>query len=72
MRGRNGNLAAKAVLAFEGAGECDFRMNGGCLGENVSSMDEVSFDLPLEGGLDVDGDESDNNGSKPTGTRFKS
>ena len=74
MRGRNENLEAKAELAFEGAGGYDLRKNGGWLGEDVLSMDGVLFVPPLqvvgagfEGG---DGDVSDNNGSKPTGTRF--
>jgi len=75
MRGRNENLEAKEALALEGAGECDLLCtNGGWLGENVS-MDEVFFDPPSDvvgGGLEGGGDVSDNNGSKPTGTRFRS
>jgi hypothetical protein len=75
MRGTNENLEAKEVLAFEGAGECDLCTDGGWLGENVSSMDEVFFDPLSEvvgGGLEGGGDVSDNSGSKPTGTRFRS
>lgn len=71
MRGRNGNLEAKAEVALEGADESDFRKSGGCLGGNVSSMDEVFFDPTLEGGLHGGADGSDNNGSRPTGTRFR-
>jgi hypothetical protein len=74
MRGTNENLEAKAELAFEGAGGgYEFRKNDGWLGENVLSMDEVLFDPPLQvvgGGFEGDEDGSDNNGSKPTGTRF--
>jgi len=79
MRGKNENLEAKAVLAFEGACECDLlcTIGGEWLGENVSSMDEVFFGPPLDvvGGGGLGGDEggvSDNKGSKPTGTRFRS
>jgi len=73
MRGTNENLEAKAELAFEGAGGCDFRKNGGWLGGNVLSTNEVFFGPLLQvvgGGFEGDGDGSDNSGSKPTGTRF--
>ena len=79
MRGRKENLEAKPELAFEGAGECGFRTNGGWLGENVLLLDKVFFDPSLvvvgggAGGFEGDdGDGSDSNGSKPTGTRFNS
>lgn len=76
MRGRNENLEAKAELALGGADEIDFRKKGCCFGGNVSSVDEVlHFDPTLEGGFGGVGDGvdgSDNNGSNPTGTRFKS
>ena len=76
MRGTKENREAKAVPAFEGAGGCDFRTNGGWLGENVLSMDEVFFD-PLSdvvvAGLGGGGEGvSGNSCSKPTGTRFRS
>lgn len=74
MRGTNENLEAKAVLAFEGAGVCDLYTDGGLLGGNVLSMDEVLFDLLLDGvgGLEGDDGVSGNNGNRPTGTRFSS
>lgn len=74
MSGRNENLAANPVAGFGGAGECDFRGNWGCLGRDVSLPDEVFFDPTLEGGGGLAGaaDGSDNKGSRPTGTRFKS
>ena len=75
MRGRNENLEAKAELTFEGAGGCDFRKNCGCLGENALSMDGVLLHPPLQVvGVDFEGsgDGSDNNGKRPTGTRFSS
>lgn len=73
MSGRNENLEANVELGFEGAGEHDFRANWGSLGRGVSLMDEVLFDPTLEGGgLAGTEDGSDNKGSRPTGTRFKS
>jgi hypothetical protein len=75
MRGRNENLEAKAERAFKSAGESEFRTKGGWLGENVLLLDKVFFDPSLVvvgGGGFEGGDGSDNNGSKPTGTRFNS
>jgi len=72
MRGTNANLRAKAEL---GATGCDFRKNGGWLGESALSMGVLAFGMPLQlggGGFDGGGDASDNNGSNPTGTRFSS
>jgi hypothetical protein len=73
MRGTNENLEAKAELAFEGAGECDLRTNGGWLGENVLSMDEVVFNplVAVVGGLEGGEGVSGNSGSRPTGTRLR-
>lgn len=73
MRGTNENLEVKAERVFGGAGEGDLRTNGGWLGENVLSMDEVVFN-PLSdvvGGLEGDEDDSGNSGNKPTGTRLR-
>lgn len=71
-RGTNWNLVPKFELGFKSAGECGSRRKGGCLGENAPPMDEVLFDPALGGGLDGGVGDSDNKGSKPTGTRFNS
>lgn len=73
MRGRKANLGGKfELLGFEGAGECGSRKKGVCLDANGPPLDEVFFDPPMGGGVDGAVDGSDNKGSKPTGTRFKS